>query len=203
MLSFRQGSAVPRIYKAGRTLAKTAFYDGFTSFNPNLFGTRDDESIKEMEQHIDVHMLQFRKNLDEYSQTGEIFDLKELIAFFVLDVLGDLAFRCQFDSQIEKDISKLPPINDHIFLACLMGMIPDFMPFIKSVSPWIPILWLQRLLAARQSLKNLTAQCVKSRIADTGAARKDLITSLINSVDPDTGSKLTELDIQTEAFAFM
>lgn len=161
------------------------------------------QSIKEMEQHIDVHMLQFRKNLDEYSQTGEIFDLKELIAFFVLDVLGDLAFRCQFDSQIEKDISKLPPINDHIFLACLMGMIPDFMPFIKSVSPWIPILWLQRLLAARQSLKNLTAQCVKSRIADTGAARKDLITSLINSVDPDTGSKLTELDIQTEAFAFM
>ncbi|KAF4782143.1 benzoate 4-monooxygenase cytochrome p450 [Colletotrichum scovillei] len=43
MLSFRQGSAVPRIYKAGRALAKTAFYDGFTSFNPNLFGTRDEE----------------------------------------------------------------------------------------------------------------------------------------------------------------
>ncbi|RSL54633.1 hypothetical protein CEP54_009790 [Fusarium duplospermum] len=69
-LSFRQGETVPRIYKAGRTLAKTAFYDGFTSFNPNLFGTQDEEahslrrrqmahafslqSIKKMEQYIDV-----------------------------------------------------------------------------------------------------------------------------------------------------
>ncbi|KAK1675963.1 cytochrome P450 [Colletotrichum godetiae] len=206
MLSFRQGSA-------------TKFYDGFTSFNPNLFGTQDEEvhstrrrqmahafslqSIKEMEQYIDGHMLQFRKNLDEYSKTRQVFDLKELIAFFVLDVLGDLAFRCQFDSQIEKDISKLPPINDHIFLACLMGMVPDFMPFIKTIFPWIPIPWLQGLLAARQNLKNLTAECVRSRITDTSAARKDLITSLINSVDPETGSKLTELDIQTEAFAFI
>ncbi|KAK1625366.1 cytochrome P450 [Colletotrichum phormii] len=43
MLSFRQGSAIPRIYKAGRTLAKTKFYDGFNSFNPNLFGTQDEE----------------------------------------------------------------------------------------------------------------------------------------------------------------
>lgn len=46
-LSFRQGDAVPKIYKAGRTLAKTPFYDGFTSFNPNLFGTQDEEVSQE------------------------------------------------------------------------------------------------------------------------------------------------------------
>ncbi|KAM6520189.1 hypothetical protein FALCPG4_013742 [Fusarium falciforme] len=218
-LSFRQGDAVPKIYKAGRTLAKTPFYDGFTSFNPNLFGTQDEEvhslrrrqmahafslqSIKEMEQYIDEHLVQFRRNLDEYSKTGQVFDLKELIAFFVLDVLGDLAFRCQFNSQVEKDASKLPPINDHIFLSCLLGMVPDFMPLIKAISPWTPIPWLQQLLAARRDLKNLTAKCVSSRMADMGAARKDLITSLINAVDPQTGARLTELDIQTEAFAFI
>ncbi|KAH7247760.1 cytochrome P450 [Fusarium solani] len=218
-LSFRQGDAVPKIYKAGRTLAKTPFYDGFTSFNPNLFGTQDEEvhslrrrqmahafslqSIKEMEQYIDEHLVQFRRNLDEYSKTGQVFDLKELIAFFVLDVLGDLAFRCQFNSQVDQDASKLPPINDHIFLACLLGMIPDLMPFIKAISPWTPVPWLQQLLAARRDLKNLTAKCVSSRMADTGAARKDLITSLINAVDPQTGARLTELDIQTEAFAFI
>ncbi|KAI8240806.1 Cytochrome P450 monooxygenase ACRTS1 [Colletotrichum sp. SAR 10_99] len=148
-------------------------------------------------------MLKFRKNLDEYSRTHQIFDLKELIAFFVLDVLGDLAFRYQFGSQIEKNTLKLPPINDHVFLACLMGMMPNFMPFVKAVSPWIPIPWVQRLLAARQNLKNLTIECVRSRMADPGAARKDLITSLINARDPETGSELTELDIQTEAFAFI
>jgi hypothetical protein len=42
-LSFNTGDAVSAIYKAGRNLPKTGFYDGFTTFNPNLFGTRDDE----------------------------------------------------------------------------------------------------------------------------------------------------------------
>ncbi|KAH6685925.1 cytochrome P450 [Plectosphaerella plurivora] len=218
-ISFQQGGAVPRIYKAGRVLAKTSFYDGFTSFNANLFGTQDEEvhalrrrqmahafslqSIKEMEPHIDKHLLRFRANLNRFAASGERFDLKELIAFFVLDVLGDLAFRCDFDSQVHQDVSQLPPINDHIFLACLLGMVPDFMPFIKAVLPWTPVPWLQGLLKARQALKDLTATCVRRRMEDEKGARKDLITSLINAVDPHTGKKLTELDIQTEAFAFI
>ena len=41
-LSFNTSAAVGAIYKAGRSLPKTAFYDGFTAFNPNLFGTQDD-----------------------------------------------------------------------------------------------------------------------------------------------------------------
>ncbi|KAF5255579.1 hypothetical protein FOXYS1_14000, partial [Fusarium oxysporum] len=217
-LSFSQGGAVPRIYKAGRHLPKTKFYDGFTSFNPTLFGTQDEEihsvrrrqmahafslqSIKSMEKHIDRHLLQFRRNLDHYSNTGEMFDLKELIAFFVLDVLGDLAFRRSFNSQVEQDVSKLPPINDHIFLACLLGMVPDLMPFLKALFAWTPVPWLQSLLRARQQLKDLTADCVRQRIGDKAGDRDDLLTCLINAVDPDTGARLTELDLQTEAFAF-
>jgi hypothetical protein len=42
-LSFRNPDAVNTIYKAGRQLQKTSFYDGFTTFNPNLFGTQDEE----------------------------------------------------------------------------------------------------------------------------------------------------------------
>lgn len=42
-LSFKSGEAVSTIYKAGRSLPKTGFYDGFTAFNPNLFGTKDEE----------------------------------------------------------------------------------------------------------------------------------------------------------------
>lgn len=42
-VSFNTRNAVSTIYKAGRSLPKTGFYDGFTTFNPNLFGTRDDE----------------------------------------------------------------------------------------------------------------------------------------------------------------
>ncbi|KAJ3528134.1 hypothetical protein NM208_g10348 [Fusarium decemcellulare] len=111
-----------------------------------------------MEHHIDKHLVQFRHNLDHYSDTGEPFDLKELIAFFVLDVLGDLAFRTSFNSQVEQDVSKLPPINDHIFLACLLDI----------------------------------ATCEAAIERSDGRL-----------LDPETGARLTELDIQTEAFAFI
>lgn len=42
-LSFDSAEAVSQIYKAGRDMPKTGFYDGFTTFNPNLFGTRDED----------------------------------------------------------------------------------------------------------------------------------------------------------------
>jgi len=42
-LSFRTDSAYALIYKGGRSLPKTKFYDGFTAFNPNLFGTQDED----------------------------------------------------------------------------------------------------------------------------------------------------------------
>ena len=42
-LSFSTAEAVASIYKAGRSLPKTRFYNGFTTFNPNLFGTQDEE----------------------------------------------------------------------------------------------------------------------------------------------------------------
>lgn len=41
-LHFWDPEAVVAIYKAGRAMPKTEFYDAFTTFNPNLFGTTDD-----------------------------------------------------------------------------------------------------------------------------------------------------------------
>ncbi|KAH7010076.1 cytochrome P450 [Ilyonectria destructans] len=218
-LSFNGGKASAQIYKAGRGLPKTKFYDGFTAFNPNLFGTQDEEihsirrrqmahafslqSIRGMESYIDTHLLKLRKNLDHYVKTEEVFDLKELIAFYVLDVLGELAFSRSFNSQVEQDSKKLPPINDHIYLSCLLGMMPEMMPFLKVVAAWTPLPWFQGLFRARKQLKNLTAECVSHRMKEKISNRKDLLTCLINAVDPETGATLTELDINTEAFAMI
>lgn len=235
-LSFRNPDAVNTIYKAGRQLQKTGFYDGFTAFNPNLFGTQDEEvcqplsiygrstkaryqihairrrqmahafsmqSIREMEHFVDRHILNFRRNLDRFCDSNEDFDLKDMIAFYVFDVLGELAFSRSFNSQEERNVARLPPINNHIYLACLMGMTPDALPWIKKVLPFIPIPWLQRLFNARAQLRNLTAACVRQRIEAGSSDRKDLLSSLLVAVDPETGSKLTELDINTEAFGMM
>ncbi|EMT67797.1 Benzoate 4-monooxygenase [Fusarium odoratissimum] len=218
-LSFRNPDAVNTIYKGGRQLQKTGFYDGFTTFNPNLFGTQDEEihairrrqmahafslhSIKEMEHFVDSHILKLRNNLDHFCDSNQDFDLKDMIALYVFDVLGELAFSRSFDSQDERDLARLPPINDHIYLACLMGMTPDALPWIKKVLPFIPIPWLQRLFNARAQLRNLTAACVRQRIEAGSSDRKDLLSCLLVAVDPETGSKLTELDINTEAFAMI
>nr|RBQ91806.1 hypothetical protein FVER53263_12478 [Fusarium verticillioides] len=218
-LSFRNPDAVNTIYKAGRQLQKTGFYDGFTAFNPNLFGTQDEEihairrrqmahafslqSIKEMEHFVDSHILKLRKSLDNFCDTNQEFDLKDMIAFYVFDVLGELAFSRSFDSQNERDVSRLPPINDHIYLACLMGMTPEALPWIKKVLPFIPNRWIKRLLNARAQLRDLTAACVRQRIEAGTSDRKDLLSSLLAAVDSETGSKLTELDINTEAFAMV
>lgn len=161
------------------------------------------QSIRGMESYIDTHLLQLRKNLDHYVKTEEVFDLKELIAFYVLDVLGELAFSRSFNSQVEQDSEKLPPINDHIYLSCLLGMMPEMMPFLKVVAAWTPLPWFQGLFRARKLLKNLTAECVSHRMREKISNRKDLLTCLINAVDPETGAILTELDIHTEAFAMM
>jgi len=161
------------------------------------------QSMKDMEPFIDKHIKQYRANLDHAADSGTVADFKELNAYFVLDVLGELAFSQSFDSQSLQDKSNLPPINDHIYLACLLGSMPAIMPYIKKASPYIPLPWLQRLLAARKKLRDLTARCVRTRLREKLSGRKDILTSLINAVDPDTGARLTELDISTEAFAMV
>lgn len=41
-LHFWDAWAIFSIYKTGRSIGKTEFYDVFTAFNPNLFGTRNE-----------------------------------------------------------------------------------------------------------------------------------------------------------------
>lgn len=98
------------------------------------------QSIKEMEYFVDSHILKLRRNLDHFCDSNQDVDLKNMIAFYVFDVLGELAFSRSFNSQDERNLARLPPINDHIYLACLMGMTPDALPWIKKVLPFIPLL---------------------------------------------------------------
>jgi hypothetical protein len=42
-LDFDGKAAIPIIYKAGRSMPKSDFYQGFTAIQPNLFGTQDED----------------------------------------------------------------------------------------------------------------------------------------------------------------
>jgi hypothetical protein len=41
-VNFQSRDAIDPIYKVGRSMPKTTFYDGFTAIHPNLFSTRDE-----------------------------------------------------------------------------------------------------------------------------------------------------------------
>jgi len=54
-LDFIEADAVAPIFKSGRHMPKAPFYDGFTAFHPNVFGTRDEavriHQIFDRDQH--------------------------------------------------------------------------------------------------------------------------------------------------------
>ncbi|KAL4895982.1 cytochrome P450 [Aspergillus ambiguus] len=211
------GDAISPIYKGGRMMGKTEFYDAFTAFNPNLFGGRDENihalrrrqlshgfsqaSIEKLQPLIDGQMGILIQKLRGYAETGEVFDLKETISLYVLDILGDLAFSRSFGAQLTGEAEQIPAINDHLLLSCVIGELPC-QNLLKTLARWSPVPWMRRLVHSRNNLKKICADCVKYKIAHP-AERRDLLQCLVEAKDPETGASLTEQEINSEAFAML
>ncbi|KAG8164080.1 hypothetical protein KVR01_005998 [Diaporthe batatas] len=228
-LSITAEDAIPLIYqKGGRAMPKTEYYDAFGAAHPNVFGMRDEEKhsirrrhmshsfsisyVKEMERYLDENILILRRKIAGYVDRGEAFNLKQLIQFYVVDVLGELAFSQSFGIQVADDDSLVPPVIEHSLLAAVTGAWPAMTLTLKKWLPKIPHGGLQTLFKGRAACASLASRCVKRRIAALeeelakGTAheqRKDILTNLILAKDPETGRSLTQTDLETEAFGFM
>ena len=206
------------LYKQGRSAVKSIFYDGFTAIKPNLFGTQDEDlhalrrrqmahsfstaSMARMDEIFDRNVVNIRSKLDKYAASGETFDLATVFAFFGHDVNGELSYSTQFDSQNKDDPANLPPINEHILLSCLIGAIPALKPLVVKYGPSLP--WVRDMIESRKLLRD-TAAANTAREFQNQADTKNynLLTSLIQAKDPETGQTLEEVDVATEAFAFL
>lgn len=222
--------AVPVIYPAAsRSLPKTEYYDAFGGAHPNIFGTRDEvhhatrrrhmshafsmASIKDMEQYMDENIAILKSEISRFCRTGQAFDLKELLHNYVIDVLGELAFSQSFELQKTGDRSRVPPVKEHTLLGTTMGSLPGMIPWLKWILPKLPVSSIQELFQGRLKCAQLAASCVRRRLdsvksevntGDTSVKnRKDLLTTLIRAKDPETGAKLTQTDLETEAFGFI
>ncbi|KAH7410748.1 cytochrome P450 [Cadophora sp. MPI-SDFR-AT-0126] len=220
-LDFSDASAVKTIYGSGREFPKSTFYDAFTALRPNLFGVRDEEvhsarrkacsngfslqSVAAMEPFMDGCLWQLLHRLDQAAVHEEGIDLKEWIAFFVLDVLGELAFSGSFGILESGDATLMPPIREHVLLATTSGQLPWLIPYINKVVPYLPIPALQRMIRGRAGLRALAVTSVEKRV-QSKSRRKDLLGRLLQELDQGYDSKGNELDIkdiQTEAFGFI
>ncbi|KAI1483473.1 putative cytochrome P450 [Daldinia eschscholtzii] len=217
-LHFWNADAIAPIYKSGRQMAKTEFYDGFTAFKPNLFGGRDEDihalrrrqlshgfsqaSIWNMEPLIENQMKILIEKLNRLAREQEVFDLKDLIAFYVFDILGEVAFGRSFNTQISEVAPEIPAINDHILLSSLLGTFP-FRSFFKRITPVLPIPWLRHLVKSRDKLKRVCADCVENRRQQSSTDRPDLMQHLLDAKDPETRAKLTDAEVNSEAWAML
>lgn len=162
---------------------------------------------------MDSNIGILRNKIASYCETGAPFDLRKALQYYVVDVLGELAFSQSFGAQEASDDEHVPPVIEHSLLAAVTGAWPAMTFKLKKWLPLVPIRSLQRLFQGRQACADLAAKCVAKRLQELEkvsgnedadpSKRKDLLTSLILARDPDTGEKLTQIDLQTEAFGFM
>ncbi|KAL4736043.1 cytochrome P450 [Aspergillus similis] len=201
-----EGDAIAPIYKGGRSMGKSEFYDAFTAFRPNLFGGRDEDthalrrrqlshgfaqvSVAKLEPLIDGQMAILIAKLRRYARTGQAFDLKHALSLYVLDILGEVAFAKSFDVQHTEDNEKLHAINDHLLLAGVIGELPC-QNFTKFLSRFSPVPWMRRLMKSRNKLKGICAGCVRFKIENLEAtkSRPDLLRSLVEATDPESGKR--------------
>lgn len=155
-----------------------------------------------MEHIFDCHIKKLLDAMDAFGDRP--FDLKELIAYYTYDIMGELIFNADFGSQDAQDPAHLPPINNHIWLGCLYGMLPSLLPYSMHLSPWIPLPWLQDKLKSRRALREKTAIYVTAELEKGRAVeRHNILNRLLHAKDPDTGEGLTTDQISSEAFAFL
>lgn len=170
--------------------------------------------VKKMESLLDKNVKIMKQKLCGYAERGEVFDLKKVIKFYVVDVLGELAFGQSFGVQETDDESRVPPVVEHSLLAAVTGAWPAMTFRLKRWLPKVPSRALRRLFKGRAACAKLAATCVRLRLAtlretkglDNDAAapeRNNILTSLILAQHPDTGETLSQTELEAEAFGFM
>ncbi|RNJ56533.1 hypothetical protein D7B24_007138 [Verticillium nonalfalfae] len=223
-LSITAKEAVPIIYqKGGRRFPKTEFYDAFGGKTPNVFGMRSDDrhavrrrhmshgfsisSVKEMEHYLDANVKLLRHKIAGFARDGRPFDLKKLLHYYTIDVLGELAFSHSFGVQVSGDESLVPRVVPHTLLGSVTGAWPSMTQRLKRWLPLVPHAGLQDLFRSRAEVTRLASECVERRLGqvkEQGAGhRPDILTRLIQAENPDTGEHLPRIDLEAEAFGFL
>ncbi|GJD03524.1 isotrichodermin C-15 hydroxylase [Colletotrichum higginsianum] len=226
-LSITAEEVVPLVYqKGGQRLPKTEYYDAFGSKTPNVFGMRSPElhsirrrhmshsfsmtSVKGMEQYLDENITLLREKIARLSKEGRPFDLKRLLHFYTIDVLGELAFSRSFGVQLSGDESRVPPVIPHTLLGSTLGSWPAMTQTLKQWLPRVPLEGLQALFRGRAKCAGMAAECVRRRLEEVEQdeqkgkiQRKDILTNLILARHPETGEKIASKDLEAEAFGMI
>lgn len=72
---------------------------------------------------------------------------------------------------------------------------PWTLPWVRKYGKLIPIPWVSGAAEARDKLRNLAAKAVEDAMAHK-TDRKDILGVLVDSVDPETGKAIPQIELQ-------
>ncbi|KIW17543.1 hypothetical protein PV08_04737 [Exophiala spinifera] len=218
-LDFNYPEAIAPIYKTGKKMPKGVFYNAFTSFVPNIFGTTDEHhhalrrrqtahafsvnALKSMEPIFNQNISNLISKFGACADSAAIVDLKIVFTYYAYDLTGKLAFNEDFNTQVTDDENLVPPFSDHFLLGNMYGSVANLLPWIRDWTAWHP--FVKRIIQSRRQMGLQAARCVNKAIAHhkKDESVRTLLTSLIDAKDPETGATLTADEINSEAFGFL
>ncbi|GAM33540.1 benzoate 4-monooxygenase cytochrome P450 [Talaromyces pinophilus] len=171
-------------------MPKTEFYDAYGAAHPNVFGMRDEALhsvrrrhmshsfsmayIKDMENYLDGNIQIQKDEIQSHINRNETFDLKKILHYYVIDVLGELAFSQSFAVQQSDDESRVPPVVEHSLLAAVTGSWPMMTMALKKYLPYVPHAGLKSLFAGRKACADLASVSIDRRLAGLSVAKTSL-----------------------------
>jgi hypothetical protein len=170
-------------------------------------------SLTKMEHIFDRHASGMIKKLDRVAESGKPFDLSGIFKFYAQDTNRELSFSMQYHLQDKGDISLWPPMNLYITISKICGYVPGLLGPVVNYGPYVP--YLSDGLRSRNGLiqdaiRNSSFEFEKRRVKhaeetfeDDDNTRVNLLTSLVNAKDPETGEMLDLIDIAGEAMSFV
>lgn len=157
-------------------------------------------ALKHMEPMFNLHIDHLIRKVEKHADAGTVLEVKSALAFYGYDITSQLAFDTNFDAQGTED---MPPLNKHFLLGNLYGCLADLGPKLRSWSNMLP--GVKGLIESRLRLTKIAAESVRNSIKHHNNETEPgtLLAALINAKDPETGAKLTEDEINSEAFVFL
>lgn len=160
-------------------------------------------TLLQYEDRFNKHLHRLFHNIEQQAEK-QAFDLKSFVAHYTYDVISDLAFEKDLNTQSNPAAHQLPPIRDHILIGTLYGMASSLLPYSMRIGNKLPIPGLQVLIQSRKNLSQKASEYVGDAIGNHKEGRQEtLLGTLLEARDPTTGASLTPAEVSSEAFAFL
>jgi cytochrome P450 len=206
LVSIASPDLVRTVYMTYR-FPKASQYEPFDFYGENIFSTRNNALHKQLKKLIapaysqtaitnleplihETGVNRLVKLLYRYAETGEPIDLLYAFQLMAFDVIGEIGFGRKFGML---DEGKEHPVVKWLEDIGNLGVMKLF--FSQFLAPKI----FRRLKRSEDALIEFAREAIEIRRSQGNGARVDTLQRLLEAVDPETGARLSDKQLISEA----